>query len=207
MKTQNNNFNDTVKKHVSTALSLTAVTIALLLPFNSAQAEGWTGNTSGMIGKIKRDDSDWDNHKEQDAIALLADFKKISWPVSLAVDVIGSGDEDKSLNRKQESFTAAVHLGVRKVFEIEGSAFKPYIGGGVALINTEMNDINTATHVTKSEDDSATGTWVNVGTYVEIGEQMQLGFDVRYSDADVTVFDKDRQAGGLQTAVTLGYHW
>jgi hypothetical protein len=34
-----------------------------------------------------------------------------------------------------------------------------------------------------------------------------LGIDVRYSQADVTIFDEEIDAGGFHTGVTLGYRW
>jgi hypothetical protein len=34
-----------------------------------------------------------------------------------------------------------------------------------------------------------------------------IGLDLRYSEAEVTLFDEDREAGGFRTGVTVGYHW
>jgi opacity protein-like surface antigen len=138
---------------------------------------------------------------------MIADFKTDSAPVSIAIDLIGSGDEDKSGNSNKEAYSAALHLGVRKVFDDGNATFKPYLGGGLALINVEMRDKNRATSTSRIEDDSATGFWVGVGSYIEINEHFQVGVDLRYSEADVTLFDVERQAGGLHTAIVAGYHW
>lgn len=40
-----------------------------------------------------------------------------------------------------------------------------------------------------------------------IADQISLGFDLRYSWAEVTLFDVDGKAGGTLVGILLGYHW
>lgn len=184
-----------------------ALTLVLTLSHGSVLAEGWSGNIGGMIGQVQLEDNDWGNQDDQGAIGLIADFRPASAPFSLAVDLIGSGDEDDLSDRKNEIYSAAAHIGIRKVFDDSVSAFKPYVGAGIALINAEMRSKDKQTGLSRVEDDSATGYWVGIGSYMELSDHFQVGLDLRYSEADVTLFDSERQAGGLQTSVSVGYHW
>jgi len=184
-----------------------ALALVLTLSHGSVLAEEWRGNIGGMIGQVQLEDKDRGDQDDLGAIGLISDFRPASAPFSLAVDLIGSGDEDDSADRKDEIYSAAAHIGVRKVFDDLASVLKPYVGAGVALINAEMRSKDKQTGLSRTEDDSAAGYWIGVGSYVEISDHIQVGLDLRYSEADVTLFDRKRQAGGMQTAVTLGYHW
>ena len=48
---------------------------------------------------------------------------------------------------------------------------------------------------------------VNGGIYWTLGQNFNLGLDLRYSQADVTFFGTDVEAGGAHVDVILGYHW
>lgn len=184
-----------------------ALAMVLTLSHGAVLAEVWSGNVGGMIGQVQLDDQDWGAQDDQGAIGLISDFGPASAPFSLAVDLIGSGDEDDLSDRKNEVYVAAAHIGVRKVFDDSASVFKPYVGAGIALINAEMRSKDKQSGLSRTEDDSATGYWVGVGSYLELSDHFQVGLDVRYSEADVTLFDKERQAGGMQTSISAGYHW
>ena len=54
---------------------------------------------------------------------------------------------------------------------------------------------------------TAIGAWIGGGMYYAATESLNIGFDLRYSKAEVTLFDEDRDAGGFRTGVTVGYHW
>ena len=61
--------------------------------------------------------------------------------------------------------------------------------------------------VAVEDDDTAVGAWVGAGTYYAVTPSFNIGVDVRYSKAEVTLFDKEREAGGLNAGITAGYHW
>jgi opacity protein-like surface antigen len=202
---QDLNLDNSTRKHHKIAVY--ALAAMLMTATNAALSQDWHGNIGGFIGSVTLDNKDWDNHDEMGSIGMIADFKTESSPVSIAIDLIGSGDEEKSGTSIKEAYSAALHLGVRKVFDKGNTTFKPYLGGGLALVNVEMRNKNRATSTSRIDDDSATGFWVGVGSYIEISDHFQAGLDLRYSEADVKLFDVERQAGGLQTAIVAGYHW
>lgn len=176
----------------------------LLAVIPAAQAAEWSGNVSGYLGQKTLDDSDWPDHDEHGSIGLLLDIQRRNWPVSIALDFFGTGDEDKSGGDKHEVYSAETHLGVRKVFELKNTPIAPYISAGAAFVYVEEE--NSAASPQK-QDDSSTGAWVGAGFYARLTDYVQMGVDVRYSEAEVTVFDDDRKAGGLHAGVTAGYHW
>ncbi len=189
----------------SSNLKKATISTLFLLTLSAAHAGDWTGNVSGYLGHKSLDDKDWPQLDSQPAGGVLFDIKRQDWPVSIAFDIIGSGDVHEDGSQKDEGYTVEKHLGVRKIFDLPNYSIKPYVGGGVAFTYAEMNDKDGST--TLSEDDSAVGGWVGGGMYFGLTPHLNLGLDVRYSKAEVTLFDKDREAGGLLAGVTAGYHW
>jgi hypothetical protein len=48
---------------------------------------------------------------------------------------------------------------------------------------------------------------LNGGIYWTLNQYFNLGFDLRYTDADVTFISTDIEAGGTTAGIFLGYHW
>jgi opacity protein-like surface antigen len=186
-------------------LKKTLLTTALLLALPIAQASDWTGNVGGSIGSKHLDDKDWSPLDSQEALGFMLDIKKKSWPVSITYDLTGSGEVKEKGSVKDEAYTLEQHIGIRKTFELEGSKMRPYVGGGVALVSTEVKNKTATTSV--KDDDDATGVWIGAGWYVGVNENFDIGFDVRYSESEVTLFDQDLEAGGMHYAATASYHW
>ena len=192
-----------------TSLNLKSGTISafILLALSAAvaQAGDWTGNVSAVLGQKTLDDKDWPQHDEHGSIGVMTDFKKKNWPLSIAVDFFGTGDEDDHGDSKHEGYTSDIHLGARKVFDLASSSFKPYIGAGLALVYAE--ETNNEGFVSRSDDDQSTGYWVGTGAYVQVSEHINVGADLRYSEAEVSLFNENREAGGVNFGVSAGYHW
>jgi len=195
----------TVSTITSTALS-TLLFMAIPAAYaDDTQSDGWTGNVSGYLGHKSVDDKDWPNLDSQESIGVISDFRKQSWPVSIAADLIIAGAVHESGSNEDTGGTLEMHLGARKIFTLENSSFRPYVGGGAALVNAILETENAG--VTVDDDDTTVGAWVGVGTYYSVTPSFNLGLDVRYSKAEVTLFDKEREAGGLNAGITAGYHW
>ena len=106
---------------------------------------------------------------------------------------------------KGVGFTLENHLGVRNIWDDTGTGFRPYVGVGIAVVSDKLELETGATKV--EEDDTGTGFWLGAGTYWTAGPKLNMDFDIRYSQADVTLFNKERDAGGLHTGLFVGYHW
>ena len=182
--------------------SILAVT--LMLFFISANANEWTGNVNFFLGQKTLDEDDWTPLDKQGEFGVLVDFKQQNWPVSIAIDFLVSADDGTESGVFVEGQTSEFDVGVRKIWEVANSSIRPYIGGGLAFINAE---IKGTTSFTVSEDDNGTGVWFGGGVYWTLGQHFNLGLDLRYSQADVTFFDVEGEAGGTHAGIILGYHW
>jgi len=187
-------------------LKNTTIFTLLLLTLPLAHAGDWSGNVSGYLGQKSLDDDDWQELDKQAGLGVIFDLKHKNWPVSIALDIIASGDEHESGTQKNTGFTVEHHIGIRKIFALPDYSLKPYIGGGVSIALADIENKNGST-VINDEEDRGVGTWVGVGTYYELTPHFNIGVDVRYSKAEVTLINIDREVGGLYTGVTAGYHW
>ena len=172
---------------------------------DEAQADNWTGNVSAYLGHKSVDDDDWPNLDSQRSAGVISDFRKQSWPVSIAADLIFAGDVHKSDESEDTGGTMEMHLGVRKVFTLDNSSLSPYVGGGVAIVSASLE--HESAGVTVDDDETAVGAWIGAGAYYAVTPSFSLGLDVRYSKAEATLFDIDRKVGGLNVGLTVGYHW
>jgi len=195
----------TVSTITSTALS-TLLFMAMPAAYaDDTQADGWTGNVSGYLGYKTVDDNDWPELDSQGSVGVISDFGKQSWPVSIAADLLFAGTVHESGVNEDTGGTMEIHLGARKIFTLQNSSFRPYVGGGAALVSAMLENENAGVAV--EDDDTVVGAWVGAGTYYAVTPSFNIGVDVRYSKAEVTLFDKEREAGGLNAGITAGYHW
>ena len=179
-------------------------TILMLFVFN-AHANNYTGNVNFFLGQKSLKSEDWSPMEDQDAFAVLVDFKQSSWPVSIAIDLLGSSQESTDYGFNFEGTTSEFDIGVRKIWETSGTSIRPYIGGGLAFINAEAKV--SYLYASVSDDDTGLGLWLNGGVYWTLGQHFNLGLDLRYSKAEVTVYDVNVEAGGTSAGLILGYHW
>jgi len=195
----------TVSTIASTALSTLLFMLIPAAYADDTQADNWTGNVSGYLGHKSVDDNDWPNLDSQGSLGVISDFGQQSWPVSIAADLIIAGTVHEHGNDENTGATIEVHLGARKIITLESSSFRPYIGGGVALISAGLENENAGVKV--DDDDTTVGGWIGVGTYYTVTPSFNIGLDIRYSKAEVTLFNKEREAGGVNAGITAGYHW
>ena len=61
--------------------------------------------------------------------------------------------------------------------------------------------------ITTSESDTAMGSWVEGGIYFTVSERFNIGFNLRLSQAEVTLYGVEFEAGGTHTGLLLGFPW
>jgi hypothetical protein len=81
------------------------------------------------------------------------------------------------------------------------SIVRPFIGGGIAFINAEAR--GTALGISVSDDNTGVGVWIDGGAYFSLCKHFNIGADVRWSKAEVTLFNVDREARGLHFGLLL----
>jgi hypothetical protein len=145
---------------------------------------------------------------QQTEYGLMLNLGKVDWPVAIAVDILRASDDGTdsysyyyyAAEARVEVTALEVNVGVRKFFIPEGK-IQPYIGGGVnwtqaeaelglkltssALPATEKLAQTTLFDESVSDTQSAFGYFLNGGVRGKIGKVLNLGFDLRYSGAEV----------------------
>ncbi|MGE5172432.1 MAG: outer membrane protein [Betaproteobacteria bacterium] len=169
----------------------------------------WTGNVNAFLGQKKLDSADWEPVDEQPEFGIEIDFRKRNWPISIAIDFMGSSDEETVFDPTLgpvtlEGKTSEFDIGVRKIFD-ELAPVKPFIGGGISFIRAEATV--TAFGGEANESDTGAGIWLDGGLYFTLGQHFNLGFELKYSDADVTIAGINVKAGGTHVGLLAGYHW
>jgi opacity protein-like surface antigen len=184
---------------MKTVWLMVLVGVLMMMPM-AAQAQYWTGNVNLFLGAKAMDEDDWEPVDQHTEFGFLLDFGQTTWPVNIAIDVLGSVATETEYSADLEVTTTEIDLGIRKAW---GQAFRPYLGGGVAFISVK-SEISGFGY-SYSDDDSGTGFWLNGGLMLTLGDAFNLGLDLRYSSADV--FDNDVDGGGTHAGIVLGYHW
>lgn len=181
------------------------VALLLILTATAANAGDLSGHVSGFFGGKKMKSGDWPDIDKHFSMGVIFDIKKESWPVSFVLDITDTGGKHKHDGLEDLGHTTEYHLGIRKIFVGEDSTFQPYIGGGVSFLYAEQ-EIETIS-TTTTQDDRGTGGWAGTGFYYEISPRIVLGLDARYSYGEVTLFNKERDAGGIHAGFTAGYQF
>jgi len=176
---------------------------ALMMAADATSQGGVTGNINFLIGQKTLDKNDWEPLEKQIEAGLMFDIGGADWPVNIALDILGSVDEETISGVDVTGSTSEFDIGIRKSF-LDGN-FHPYLGGGLAVIQTEIE--GSYGGITVSDDDTGTGFWISGGIYYSIIGHINLGLDLRYSNAKTTMFDIEGEAGGTHFAFFAGYHW
>lgn len=161
----------------------------------------WTGNFNLFVGQKSLDEDDWAPVEDQLEVGVEVDFRQKAWPVNIAVDFLYSSDEaDLFPGIEAEGKTWELDLGVRKIWDNFGIVH-PFIGGGLAIVNGEVEVMGF------SDDDTGLGFWLDGGVKFAVTPNFNVGLEIRYSKADVTIAGVDADAGGWHIGGLVGYHW
>jgi opacity protein-like surface antigen len=200
-----------LKKYIIVVLALASFVLCASLA--SAQDQ-WTGNLNVFFGQKNLDKDDWEPVDAQTEFGIEFDFRKKDWPVNIAIDILRSSDDDKvyeydpflgSFSADVKGTTTEFNIGIRKIWE-EFPSIRPFIGGGLSYIRAEV-EASIPGIGSNSESGTGVGLWLGGGVYFTLGGHFNLGLEVRYSDADVTIAGVDANAGGTHYGLLAGYHW
>lgn len=164
------------------------------------ERNNWTGNINVSLGFKTLEEDDWAPADEHSEFGIEVDFKQQSWPVSIAIDYLRSSGDGTFAGVEFEGETSELNIGIRKILE-QSPQVRPFIGGGISFIRGEFSGLGI------SDDDTGVGGWLGGGIYWTLAEQFNIGLQLKYSFADVTLFGVDVSAGGLHYGALLGYHW
>jgi len=157
-------------------------------------------NINFFLGQ-KMLDGDADPAENQIEFGATTTFGNPEWPVQLAGDLLASADSETQGGIEVEVATVELAFGVRKIWK-KGKV-RPFVGGGLALISGVI-EFDTPT-LNTDDDDSALGPWIDAGVFWKLGDAFNLGFDVRYSSAEIDLIGADFKAGGEHVGLLAGW--
>lgn len=198
--------------HQRSALTLAAAALLVVTAAGPVRA-AWTGNANLTLGAKALEKDDWEPVEDQGEVGIRVDFRPVEWPVNLVVDLsISSGEDEETafvpgvgfFKAEFDARTIEWNLGVRKIWE-GAPHVRPYIGGGLAIIHAKVEAKFGGFSV--DDDDTGLGFWLGGGVYWTLARHFNIGFDLRYSYAEVSLFGEDVNAGGGHAGLLLGYHW
>lgn len=182
-----------------------AISVLMLLTTSMSYADEVSGHIGGFLGLKILDSNDWPDLNRHFSMGVMFDIKKDSWPVGIVLDIMDTGDKHNHDGMEDLGHTTEYQFGVRKIFINQDSKIQPYLGGGVSFMYAEQ-EIEVS-NITTKQDDRDVGGWFGAGMYYQYNPRIALGFDARYSNGKVNLFNKERDAGGVFAGVTAGYQF
>lgn len=167
-------------------------------------ADASQGYVHLFVGQKFLDEDDWEPIDDQTELGIDASFGGDDWPVWINVGLFGSNaEEDLAADEELEGTTTELTVGINKTWTRR--QFRPYIAGGLAFVNTEVefrDDFGTI-----EDDDSAVGLYLQGGGHWRLGSSFNLGALIRFTMADTDVFGGDFEGGGVHLGLTAGFGW
>lgn len=185
--------------------------LVLVTPGTPARAET---NLNFVLGGKLLDSEDWPVGDNQGSIAFLSTFGPSSWPVQVAIDILGSASGSSAVFYPESGVeirgndlidsTFELDVGVRKIWRAGGA--RPFVGGGLAVIWGQQ-EVEFSPSLVLSEEDEAPGVWVDGGIFWRLGRMFNIGLEARYSRAELSFSVREVQAGGFNLGLILGWGW
>jgi hypothetical protein len=185
-----------------------ALALSILLLAAPATAAFAGGDVNFLLGMKPLDKDEWDPVESQGAFGAEVTFGKETWPVWIAVDYFATAAVEERVPINVGGFvtsgditgtTFEFDFGIRKIWGKNRT--RPFLGGGVGVVGATYD-----ADVTDDSDETA-AVWAGGGVFWRLGRRFNLGGSVRWSDAQVTLFGNDVQAGGFTYGLLLGWGW
>jgi hypothetical protein len=145
--------------------------------------------------------------QDQMEFGVLFSWQMADWPFAIAADVLASSKDQNVLGVDLEGTTRELALGIRRTWL--GARARPFFGVGLGYVAGEIT--GSMAGFVLSVDDSTVGAWVDGGVFWRLGRHFNLGFEGRYTFAEIepTVMgiSQSVDAGGLHLGLLLGFGW
>jgi hypothetical protein len=214
-----------------------AVLILLAAFPTQASAEpGWDGSLNFVLAR-RPANGDLQPTDTMSQYGLAWSFGRSDWPIKLAFDLVyakGDGVEKGEIpgipaspgpppvlevppipwEKMAETSVMEMALGVRKEWG-EGITH-PFLGGGLEgtylAYQSVYAEVGSPSVTQVDDNDTAVGIWLDAGSTWRIGKRFNLGFEVRYSFAEVrlevdpaTGHTERKDASALQYGLVAGW--
>jgi hypothetical protein len=167
------------------------------------------GDVNFLLGYKPMDEDFWGPVDSQGAFGAQVTFGREAWPVWIAIDYFVSTAVEERVPVNVFGFTSdqdiagatvEFDLGIRKIWG-KGKHTRPFLGGGIGLVGGTL-DLDIV-----DDSDYTAAPWADAGVFWRLGRRFNIGGTVRYSKADVTIFDEDVRVGGFTYGLLLGWGW
>lgn len=162
-----------------------------------------------LFGAKSLDHADWGDLDQQGEIAFELDVKGETWPFWVTGGYFNSRDDATVITsvspfttREVEGKTTEAHLGVKKDFD-PFKFLRLSFAGGPAYISGKLGDVAAPF---ETDSDSTVGYWGAADAVFFLGP-LGLGVSYRFSQGDVDLLGKSRDAGGHHVVFALGVGW
>jgi hypothetical protein len=185
--------------------ALALLLLVLAAPMSAAFAGG---DANILLGIKPLDEDEWAPVEDHGAIGAEVAFGREAWPVWIAIDYFATAGVQENVpvtvfgftsTQDIEASTVEFDLGIRKIWGKHRT--RPFLGGGVGLIGATL-DLGV-----DDDSDATAGLWAGGGVFWRLGSRFNIGGTVRYSSAELEIFDRDVEAGGFTYGLLLGWGW
>jgi hypothetical protein len=183
--------------------------VGIVLLFVPGSALAGKGEVNFFLGQKALDEDDWAPVEDQGEFGAEMSWAGPEWPVSIATDVLFSADEQDLIDpffggtATLTGATSELDVGVRKIWGTK--AVRPYLGGGLAIVNAVVEFEEFGLSV--DEEETGLGAWFGGGVFWRLGKKFNIGFSARWSGAEVDFGGVDVEAGGTHFGLLLGFGW
>ena len=174
-------------------------------PAATAVAADWDGDMNVVFGAKRLDQDPWKPVDSQPSLGLMFDARQSDWPLNLAFDVYYSGDKGSANGVSREGATTEFNLGIRKIFRTD-AAMRPFIGVGSSFNDASLKDTSGGIPE-RSDSKWGAGVWIGGGVYWVLAHTLNVGFNLKYTSAKVTLLDDRFDAGGRSFGTLVGLTW
>lgn len=150
-------------------------------------------------GRKMLSESDWGPLATQNEVGGFATIGGTRWPVHLALEGYGarSFDDDTSVTITEFGF------GARRILDL-GRVIRPHLGAGIVFVRADYILVGALDEHTVQKD-RGTGGWISFGASYRMGKYGNVGAQIRYSAADVTLGSKAVPVGGIHAGIAIGF--
>ena len=184
---------------------LTSLVFLLFSLIPVGHASDWDGDLNVVLGAKRLDQDPWKPVDSQPSFGLMFDARQADWPLNLALDVYYSGDTGTADGVTRDGSTTEFNLGIRKIFRTTRT-MRPFVGVGSSFIDASLKD-TSAGLPHRSDSDWGAGVWIGGGIYWTLADTLNIGFNLKYSSAKVTLLDERYDAGGRMFGTVIGLTW
>jgi len=173
----------------------------------SAETPWDTGNVNIVLGQKSLNRNDWKPVGHQFEVGFEGDYRQINWPVNIVVGFTQSRDTGTATIHGKVDVTGSTMeylIGIKKIWD-NSQDIHPFISGGASMITAKFAVMHLGK--TESDNDTVPGYWIGTGAYWTVSKTVNIGAEIKYSSARVTLFGERGDAGGAHYGVIMGYHY